>query len=174
MGHIAVSHMALGFVLNGPALMKIFHAFQTGGRCRTGAEDVLPEAFLFDPNDLIHEIEADFSRQGPRELIALLCGHEHIDAVHSDHGYPEVSFLSSLCYRNSPEAPERRFGTAGEQAWSMVALNRTARRLNVFRYGPETIFRSRIDQLTRNRIYPEFMKHGIINLNFSTQEERRI
>jgi len=134
-GILAVSHMALGFVLNGPALMKIFHAFQTGGRCRTGAEDVLPEAFLFDPNDLIHEIEADFSRQGPRELIALLCGHEHIDAVHSDHGYPEVSFLSSLCYRNSPEAPERRFGTAGEQAWSMVALNRTARRLNVFRYG---------------------------------------
>lgn len=134
-GILAVSHMALGFVLNGPALMKIFHAFQTGGRCRTGAEDVLPEAFLFDPNDMIHEIEADFSRQGPRELIALLCGHEHIDAVHSDHGYPEVSFLSSLCYRNSPEAPERCFGTAGEQAWSMVALNRTARRLNVFRYG---------------------------------------
>ena len=134
-GILAVSHMALGFILNGPALIKIFHAFQTGGRCRTGAEDVLPEAFLFDPNDMIHEIEADFSRQGPRELIALLCGHEHIDAVHSDHGYPEVSFLSSLCYRNSPEAPERQFGSSSEEAWNMIAIDRRKRQINIFRYG---------------------------------------
>lgn len=60
MGHIGGQPYGAWFRFKRPTLMKIFHAFQTGGRCRTGAEDVLPEAFLFDPNDMIHEIEADF------------------------------------------------------------------------------------------------------------------
>ena len=152
-GVLAVSHMSLGFLPNGAAMEKIFRAFQAGGRCRTGAEDVKPCPFRFDrhpcfpsatdPRDLVHEVEADFTRQGPRELIAQLYGHEHFDAVRTGRGFTEVAFLSSLCYRNGPEAPERRFDTPSEQAWSMVALDRANRRLKVFRHGAGADFSAR-------------------------------
>jgi len=144
-GLLIVSHMSFGFLPNGAAMEKILHSFQTGGRCRTTAAEVKRCPFEFngfpcfpspaDPVDLVHEVEADFCGQGPREVIAHLYGHEHLDLIRRKNGYPEVALLSSLCYRNSPEAPARRFGSASEEAWNMVALNRGKRELKFFRYG---------------------------------------
>lgn len=149
-GVLVVSHMSLGFLSNGAAMEKILRAFRTGGRCRTSKEDVITGPFEFnrhpcfpspaDPADLVHEVEADFTAQGPREVIAHLYGHEHIDEVRTGRGFPEVSLLSSLCYQNCPEAPERRFGTSSEEAWNMVALDRNTHRLKFFRFGAGTDF----------------------------------
>ena len=47
----------------------------------------------------------------------------------------EISFLSSLCYQNETFAPKREFGTESEDAWSMVSIDRAARRIKVFRRG---------------------------------------
>ncbi|WP_294482928.1 metallophosphoesterase [uncultured Victivallis sp.] len=142
---LVLSHMSLGFLPNGGAMGTIFRAFQTGTRCRTGAADVKPCPFSFDghacfpspadPADLVHEVEADFTIQGPHELIAHLYGHEHLDIVRTGRGFLEVALLSSLCYQNSPQAPERQFGTSNEAAWNMVAIDRKQRQIKIFRYG---------------------------------------
>ena len=144
-GVVVLSHMSLGFLPNGGAMERIFRAFQTGTRCRTGAADVKQCPFLFDghtcfpspadPADLVHEVEADFTGQKPRELIAHLYGHEHLDLVRTERGFLEVALLSSLCYQNSLEAPERQFGTPDEAAWNMIAINRKQRQIKIFRYG---------------------------------------
>ena len=144
-GVVVLSHMSLGFLPNGGAMERIFRAFQTGTRCRTGAADVKPCPFPFDghtcfpspadPVDLVHEVEADFTAQGPHEILANFYGHEHLDIIRKERGFLEIGLLSSLCYRNSPEAPERQFGSSSEEAWNMIAIDRRKRQINIFRYG---------------------------------------
>lgn len=73
--------------------------------------------------------------RGRRDFIAHLYGHEHFDEVRTGRGFTEISFLSSLCYQNETFAPKREFGTESEDAWSMVSIDRAARRIKVFRRG---------------------------------------
>ena len=144
-GLLAVSHMSLGFLPNGEIMVKLLNAFRTGRSYRSSAADVKECPFRFDrhpcfpspadPADLVHTVEADFTRQGPRDFIAHLYGHEHFDEVRTGRGFTEISFLSSLCYQNETFAPKREFGTESEDAWSMVSIDRAARRIKVFRRG---------------------------------------
>ena len=140
------SHMRFGYLANGAAMTGLLTAFRRGGCFETTGEESYPTPFRFagsscfpspaEPADLAIRIRADFSRQGPREIIAHFYGHEHLDEIRrAPGGWPEISFLNALCYQNAPERPERTFGSPSEEAWSIVDVDRAHRSISIFRSG---------------------------------------
>ncbi len=143
---LVMSHMSLGFLPNGMVMQKILNAFQQGGAYASSPADVelcssgsgesqnsFPASA--DPADLVHDVSCDFTRQGPREIIAHVYGHEHLDEVRHGRGFIELSLLNSLCYQNHPFSPERRLDTASEDAQNFLVIDRGTRKIRVFRYG---------------------------------------
>ncbi len=134
-GLLVLSHIRFAYLPNGGVMTGLLDAFRRGGRYESTPAEVGAAPYDADPADLGSRVSADFTRQGPREIVAHLYGHEHLDEVRPGPGWPEVTFLNALCYQNTPERPERRFGTPSEDAWSIVAIDRGRRELSVFRHG---------------------------------------
>jgi predicted MPP superfamily phosphohydrolase len=121
--------------INGELIEGVLKAFKNG-TTYTGTST---------ETDWSTSINVDFTAQGSTELIGYIHGHLHADNVQTpvDLGWPYIAIANSFSGVVSAStlpagavAPSpRTAGTDTEDCWDMVAINRSARQINLIRYG---------------------------------------
>lgn len=105
--------------INGETLENILKAFSAHGR--------------FQDKD---GTSADYSKSDA-ELLCVLHGHTHFDKICRVSGITYIVSLNAICYNNYPELgmPERIFGTASQNSFEAIVINRAERTITSVRFG---------------------------------------
>lgn len=123
-GIVIFSHV-IGGGYNNAEMQKIIKAFidGTSGSVTSNGE--------YEP--ITEAISYDFTAQGPHELICSFQGHYHADKDGSLLGKPLITVNSSL--PDTDTDPDRELKTATEDAWDIVTIDRTNRKIYCTRFG---------------------------------------
>ena len=77
-------------------------------------------------------ITADFTNQGPRNLVGYFCGHTHRDAVTTYNKLSVIEVACSLFYNN---VKSRFLETATEDGFDVIQIDTTNRNINIHGFG---------------------------------------
>ncbi|MEM1455569.1 metallophosphoesterase [Pediococcus pentosaceus] len=77
-------------------------------------------------------ITADFTNQGPRNLVGYFCGHTHRDAVTT---YNKLSIIEVACSVFYDNVKSRFVETATEDGFDVIQIDTTNRNVNIHGFG---------------------------------------
>ena len=77
-------------------------------------------------------ITADFTNQGPRNLVGYFCGHTHRDAVTTYNKFSIIEVACSVFYDN---VKSRFVETATEDGFDVIQIDTTNRNVNIHGFG---------------------------------------
>lgn len=77
-------------------------------------------------------ITADFTMQGPRNLVGYFCGHTHRDAVTT---YNKLSIIEVACSVFYDNVKSRFVETATEDGFDVIQIDTTNRNVNIHGFG---------------------------------------
>ncbi|MCI2961009.1 BppU family phage baseplate upper protein [Pediococcus pentosaceus] len=100
----------------------VLNAFRDGGKAEINSTDT-----NFPLN-----ITADFTTQGPRNLVGYFCGHTHRDAVTT---YNKLSIIEVACSVFYDNVKSRFVETATEDGFDVIQIDTTNRNVNIHGFG---------------------------------------
>lgn len=100
----------------------VLNAFRDGGKAEINSTDT-----SFPLN-----ITADFTTQGPRNLVGYFCGHTHRDAVTTYNKLSIIEVACSVFYNN---VKSRFVETATEDGFDIIQIDTTNRNINIHGFG---------------------------------------
>ncbi|WKF70453.1 metallophosphoesterase [Pediococcus pentosaceus] len=100
----------------------MLNAFRDGGKAEINSTDT-----SFPLN-----ITADFTTQGPRNLVGYFCGHTHRDAVTT---YNKLSIIEVACSVFYDNVKSRFVETATEDGFDVIQIDTTNRNVNIHGFG---------------------------------------
>ncbi|MCM3268705.1 metallophosphoesterase family protein [Paenibacillus elgii] len=96
---------------NDEAMWGIMKAFRNGTAYRSSRE-----------GEFGHDVETDYSQQGPGGLIASFFGHVHFDQMLLKDDIRVISTLNAYTKQDFEEAPARTEGTITETAFDLITI----------------------------------------------------
>ncbi|MGX6472118.1 BppU family phage baseplate upper protein [Pediococcus pentosaceus] len=100
----------------------VLNAFRDGGKAEINSTDT-----SFPLN-----ITADFTTQGPRNLVGYFCGHTHRDAVTT---YNKLSIIEVACSVFYDNVKSRFVETTTEDGFDVIQIDTTNRNVNIHGFG---------------------------------------
>ena len=111
---------------NDAQLVHILKAFKGGTRVQTSSSY----------EDMPVNIDYDFTSQGAMEVICGIGGDSHIDNFY-ELGSSGIKIIEVLCSLPKAESnmPSRTLKTESEDAWDIISINRSERKIYCTRFG---------------------------------------
>lgn len=105
-----------------PLMIKLIDAFILGQEINE----------IYTESDFERTINSSFKMQGPRKFAGFFAGH-----FHNQNVYPQTNFNSYTCMNSvfNPEQSNRQAGSAKEDAWTIIELDRENQKINLKGYG---------------------------------------
>lgn len=116
-------------IINGDCLMGILQAYQNGSAYHASS----------NATDQTVDVQADFTTQGPQEIIAIISGHIHYT---SSGKLPSLN--DTLCIQTADclarndfpgQMPDRPFPKFDEDTWDIFTVDRLNRKIYATRFG---------------------------------------
>lgn len=111
-----------GNYVNLDIVASVLAAFRDGAKYEGNSTD----------DDFPVNIVADFTTQGPRNLVGYFCGHTHKDAVTTYKGLSIIEVACSVFYNN---VKSRFVETATEDGFDVIQIDTTNRNVNIHGFG---------------------------------------
>lgn len=111
-----------GHYVNLTIVANVLTAFKNGAKYEGNSAE----------NDFPVNIVADFTTQGPRNLVGYFCGHTHRDAVTTYNGLSIIEVACSVFYNN---VKSRFLETATEDGFDVIQIDITNRNVNIHGFG---------------------------------------
>lgn len=111
-----------GHYINLTIVANVLTAFKNGAKYEGNSAE----------NDFPVNIVADFTTQGPRNLVGYFCGHTHRDAVTTYNGLSIVEVTCSVFYNNDKS---RFLETPTEDGFDVIQIDTKNRNVNIHGFG---------------------------------------
>lgn len=120
--HDTIGNDAVRGYHNLTLVADVLNAFRDGGKAEINSTDT-----SFPLN-----ITADFTTQGPRNLVGYFCGHTHRDAVTT---YNKLSIIEVACSVFYDNVKSRFVETTTEDGFDVIQIDTTNRNVNIHGFG---------------------------------------